>query len=660
MDKGPVAASAAAASPNGAPVAKMSHLPKARRGRKGTRFLIPVLAIVLLLGGGVSVWAIWFRHPAARTDLVKARVERVDSLQFRIVERGTLEAKDNHDIKCEVKTGSRGAPKIKELVDNGAYVNVGDKIIEIDDSYLQEQKTTQKIARDRAEQDWIAAKELLPVKQEAIQLAVKNKQKWVDGDFPQQVHDLEGQIKVSESNVLQEEDRMAWVSRMVKKTYMTASQEEAERALLAGNELDLKKKKEQLDVLKTFTNTTNVKDLDNKIEDARSQHRTAEADLKIKKAIFDQQNELYLDLEKQVKECRVEAKNEGIVVYYVPEQTRMGSGSNQSIIAQGEPVQYGQKMMSIPDLSHMVVNVRIHEAFISHLDVKARIVEVTPGGAADKAGLRPNDVITRLGQKPIRVYPDLVEALRGKNVKSHTKLRVLRDKTEIDVDITLAEPVDPSSKGESGSIGRKEVNDPPHFFGAKFQEGLPALVRIDSQPGRMLKAHVMRVSSVAAQQDWMSPDVKVYQAYVEIDDPVKDLKLKPGLSAVCTILTETQTENVLAVPIQAIIPSADKGADPTVLVETPRGIESRTIKPLKVDGKMMTDEKLVAIESGLTEGEVVILNPKAVLGGDKDKDKERKSKDDKSAPDAKSGPPGMDKGKGKGGNGGPPGPGFPK
>ena len=57
---------------------------------------------------------------------------------------------------------------------------------------------------------------------------------------------------------------------------------------------------------------------------------------------------------------------------------------------------------------------------------------------------------------------------------------------------------------------------------------------------RLSRAQVKSVANVASPQDWMSPDVKVYQAYVEIDEPVEDLKLKPGLSAVCTIFTEMQ------------------------------------------------------------------------------------------------------------------------
>src|SRR5579871_5975008 len=105
-------------------------------------------------------------------------------------------------------------------------------------------------------------------------------------------------------------------------------------------------------------------------------------------AIFKRQKELYDELKDQVKECKIYAPGPGIVVYSVPEQTRMGSGATQSIIAQGEPVQYGQKMMSIPDLSHMLVNVRIHEAFINHMEVQARVESVNPDGPAEKAGFK--------------------------------------------------------------------------------------------------------------------------------------------------------------------------------------------------------------------------------------------------------------------------------
>ena len=70
-------------------------------------------------------------------------------------------------------------------------------------------------------------------------------------------------------------------------------------------------------------------------------------------------------------------------------------------------------MMRVPDLAHMQVNVRIHEAFINRMEVKARLEEVREGGPADKAGLKPGDIITKIGNKPIKSYPALLEALRS-------------------------------------------------------------------------------------------------------------------------------------------------------------------------------------------------------------------------------------------------------
>jgi HlyD family secretion protein len=308
----------------------------------------------------------------------------------------------------------------------------------------------------------------------------------------------------------------------------------------------LQKKQELKTVLTDYTDPTTRQSLDNAILDAKIQERTAYSDMLNKQAIYEQQEALYKDLLDQITQCKVEAQYSGIVVYGVPEQTMRGSGSNQSIIAQGEPVQYGQKMLSIPDLSHMMVNVRIHEAFINNMRI-----------------------------------------------------------------------------------------------------GLPANVRVDAVSGKMLKSSVKSVANVASPQDWMSPDVKVYQAYVQIDESVEDLKLKPGLSAMCTIFTETRAEHVLAVPVQAVLSPLERNGKPRCFVQTAKGPESRDVE------LGMTDEKYVEIKSGLTEGEEVILNPRAVLSN---KEKKSTKEDEKIVPTGgKPGSPGQpDRGKSGSGGGQPP------
>lgn len=69
----------------------------------------------------------------------------------------------------------------------------------------------------------------------------------------------------------------------------------------------------------------------------------------------------------EIAKCKIYAPQDGMVVYFVPEQARMGGGSQQSIVAQGEPVREGQKLMQIPDLKHMLVNTKVHEAMVGRV-----------------------------------------------------------------------------------------------------------------------------------------------------------------------------------------------------------------------------------------------------------------------------------------------------
>jgi multidrug resistance efflux pump len=538
---GPATQPVVTGGPNGSSSHAPARLPRSRRRRSSLWIILLCAAgLVLLLSTG-AVWAIWFRGPSVRTDLVTSRLEYKE-LQLKIVERGTLEAANPREVKCDVKAGSRGAPKILKVVENGQHVKPGELLVEIDSSYLEEQRDAKQIDLDKAKADMIAAKENYDILKSAIGLAEQNYDKWVKGDYPQQEHDLEGQIKTAEANFHQQDDRTAWAARMVKKNYMTASQLEAEEANLDGYRLNLQKLTEQLSVLRNYTDPVNKQTLKNAIEAAKNAERSGEATKKSTEAVHTQQKKLFDDYESQIKQCKLYAEFEGNVVYYVPEQTMRGAGTNQSIIAQGEPVQYGQKMLSIPDTEHMNVNVRIHEAFINHM-----------------------------------------------------------------------------------------------------KEGLPVSVRVDALPGKTLRAHVKSVSPVAAQQDWMSPDVKVYQTYITIDDDLTNLKLKPGLSAACTIFTEAKSPGpVLAIPIQAILSPAEKGGKPRCYIMTPHGPESREIELGKnPDGSTLTDDKYAWVKDGLNEGDEIVLNPKVLLS-----DKEKKAMNDaKTGPQGGKGPP---DGKGKG------------
>jgi HlyD family secretion protein len=87
--------------------------------------------------------------------------------------------------------------------------------------------------------------------------------------------------------------------------------------------------------------------------------------------------------------------------------------------------------------------------------------------------------------------------------------------------------------------------------------GQRASVRVDAMSNRLLRGHVKTVGTVASQMDWNSSDVKLYQTMISIDEPGRGLK--PGMSAEVTIFTDNQLEDILAIPVQAILGAAEMG-----------------------------------------------------------------------------------------------------
>ncbi|HEV2950314.1 MAG TPA: efflux RND transporter periplasmic adaptor subunit, partial [Gemmataceae bacterium] len=198
--------------------------------------------------------------------------------------------------------------------------------------------------------------------------------------FPQALKDVDGRIKVAESDLEQQRDRAAWAQRMLKKGYYTVSQADSEQSKLQSLQLALAKVEEEKRVLvdpqygdkkRTETDFNNKMllakdDLDRTIKQAHAKEIQTKTDMLTKKGIWQQGVDKYNDIVNEIKKCRLAAPQDGLVVYYTSEQTRWGVG-RQSLVAQGESVAENQKLMQIPDLKHMFVNAKIHEALVGRV-----------------------------------------------------------------------------------------------------------------------------------------------------------------------------------------------------------------------------------------------------------------------------------------------------
>ena len=67
------------------------------------------------------------------------------------------------------------------------------------------------------------------------------------------------------------------------------------------------------------------------------------------------------------------------------------------------------------------------------------VVELTPGGAAEEAGILPGDVITRINGKPVTTASELTAAVRQEPAGSRVKIEAVRDAIKLSFDVTLQE-----------------------------------------------------------------------------------------------------------------------------------------------------------------------------------------------------------------------------
>jgi hypothetical protein len=273
-----------------------------------------------------------------------------------------------------------------------------------------------------------------------------------------------------------------------------------------------------------------------------------------------------------------------MVIYYTDERSKWDS--NKGVIAQGEAVKEGEKLLGVLGLTSLVVNTRVNEAMIARVR---------------------DDKETTTGFR---------EAVNTTLLFTPGPLCALSAYYAFD--------------GEQDTLRSAYAH-----LEKKFERrGMPAIIRVNAFSDRPLKGHVKSVSPVASQSDWFSSDVKVYETHVAIDEDLVQ-GLKPGMEAVVTIIVENKPKPVLAVPLQALLGGVEMGEKRRCFVMVEGQLHMREIK------LGSANEILAEVKDGLQEGDVVVLNP-AVLLSDSEKAKYRVSASSERNGPSGSGSPGSE------------------
>jgi multidrug efflux pump subunit AcrA (membrane-fusion protein) len=248
-------------------------------------------------------------------------VTRAD-LVVTVVERGVLEPARTSDVYCAVRSGTKGSSTstiIKWVIDEGAQVKKGDKLMELDSSAFEEQLKDKSREVDLAQADKMVAEENLEIQR------------------------LQNKIDL----------RLAELSL-----------KEAKRALKKYTEDDEDEKeslKDKVEVAELSVRLAKMR--------ARASEAVAKATSKVKESIYKQELARKQEIEAEIAKCTIKAPQNGLVIYYIPELVRGGGGSQHSVVAQGEPVREGQKMLCISDFKRFTVIARVHDALVGRVRV---------------------------------------------------------------------------------------------------------------------------------------------------------------------------------------------------------------------------------------------------------------------------------------------------
>jgi len=133
----------------------------------------------------------------------------------------------------------------------------------------------------------------------------------------------------------------------------------------------------------------------------------------------------------------------------------------------------------------------------------------------------------------------------------------------------------------------------------RLKEGMPANVKISD---REFQGKIISIANQPEPGSWMNANLKEYATIVKINGEADGLK--PAMTAEVEVLIADLTD-VLTVPVSCVVEQGGKFN--AWVVNGPNKFERR---PLTVG---LTNDKVFEIKDGLKEGDVVLLNPKAMV-----------------------------------------------
>jgi HlyD family secretion protein len=302
----------------------------------------------------------WKPAHVALDDVPQVQVRRVD-LTSTVSASGQIQCVQQTTIECEIENlqvrndgkvyNAGGSAAIIEMVPDGTKVVKGQVLMRIDSSDYEELVHTQAIKVEKNRSEKIEAELSLSV----AELALEEFEK---GSKLQTLQQLEGEIRLADSEIERMNDRLEWSVRMQPKGYVSLSQVNSEKSALLRSTLQLSNSRGALANYKKFGQNRSLKQLQAEIEKGR-------VNVRFKTEGLTRVEERLAHYQKLVEKCTIRAPHDGLAI--------IAMENGRAIqLEPGSIVRQRQKLYYLPDLGKMMVKTLLHESVVDKVKVGMR------------------------------------------------------------------------------------------------------------------------------------------------------------------------------------------------------------------------------------------------------------------------------------------------
>lgn len=349
------------------------------------RFILPIAVLAVVVIGGLGITGI---GPAAtlmggmtgeseESTNPGPKVKR-GPMVISVTQRGNLSAKNSIQIRNELE----GRTTILSMIPEGTMVEGGELLVELDVSNMEERLVQQGISVQNAQAAYTKAVQQLEIQESQntsdiergkrlVEFAIIDKDKYINGDWPQTLKASEESITLAEEELKQAEERLTDSIKLNAEGFLTDNELDTDRLAKTRRSIALEQAVRAKELLEEYDFPKQVKSLDADIlETERELERIKlqakarlvdfEATVNTSLARLNLEKEELAKIEDQISKAKIYAPEPGIVVY-ARQKSRWGSGDP---IAEGTELHERQEIITIPREGGMIVEASLHETVI--------------------------------------------------------------------------------------------------------------------------------------------------------------------------------------------------------------------------------------------------------------------------------------------------------